>query len=301
MHIHKLLDEMASEEDAFLQTTFLAPILPGRQVRVRIAGIVCTLRISGPTEPGWAILKPRSLTQAYVIAKASLRQIRDYLTLFPAVRLLFLVAQGHGTGLATLAHRGDKRFQFTQPVTVQRVSGVEPFQCIITRFDGQHFWFQEIDRRRNPAIAAYLREALAAGTPSEDLHKPTLTREERDAYELTYNAIETARRNHIEVRLSEALDHANAQLLSYIDRKDVYTVTFDVDGQQYRSTVAKDDLTTHVAGICLNGADRRFDLQSLVGVIRESAARRRLVRVGDDADLNEDAYWQIHPPPEENP
>jgi hypothetical protein len=295
MDIHDLLDKMASAEDAFLDAEFLAPVLPDGQVRVRIAGLVCTLRVVGRYDPGWAILKPLALDRARVVDKAGLGQIRDYLALFPEVRLL-LVARAGSDWLALPAHRGDTRFQAAGPVPVHLATAVEPFQRIVARYDGTHFWFQGVDRRRSPAIAAYLREALQAETPPESLHKPTLTAEERDAYRLLYEAVEAARRDQVEVRLAEALAHAGAEFSSYIEREDVYTVTYTVDGQPHRSTVRKDDLSVTVAGICLAGQDRRFDLQSLVGVIREGARGRRLVGVDDEGGLDERMYWNIHPP-----
>lgn len=287
MDIHNLLHKMASAEEAFLKTEFLAPVLPGGRVRVRIAGLVCTLRVVGRVEPGWAILKPLGLDRARVISQPTLRQIRDYLSLFPAVRLVLVARAGHAW-LAVPAHRGDTRFRIDGTVRVYLATGAEPFQRIVARFDGGLFWFQEVDRRRNPAIAAYLREALAAETPPEELHKPTLTAEERDAYRLAYRAIEAARRDRIEARLADALAHAGAELASYIERGDAYTVTFVVDGETHRSTVRRDDLTVLSAGICLAGEDQRFDLQSLVGVIREAAGTRRLVRVGHEEELNEE-------------
>jgi hypothetical protein len=294
VNIHDLLNKMASAEEDFLRTEFMAPILPNGRVRVRIAGLVCTLRVVGDVSPGWAILKPLAMDLAQVTAKPSLRQIRDYLALFPAVRLL-LVARTEAGWLALPAHQGDHRFKITMPVPVHLASGVELFQQIVARFDGGHFWFQEIDRRRNPAIAAYLRQALADETPLEALHKPTLTVEERAAYHMHYQALLAARRDQVELRLAEALAHAGGKLASYLERDDAYTVTFTVDNQTYRSTVAKDDLTLLTAGICLSGQDRRFDLHSLVGVIREGAERHDLVFVGDDEGLAEETYWQVHP------
>lgn len=298
MNIHSLLDKMESAEESFLRTEFLAPVLPGGSVQVRIAGLVCTLRVEGQTEPGWAILKPLSMDTAQVVARPGLRQVQDYLALFPAVRLLMLARTGRDW-LAAPARKGDARFQISGPVPVQLAVGVEPFQQIVARFDGTHFWFQEVDRRRSLAIAAYLREAFAAETSPDQLHKPTLTAEERHAYGLLYKAIQDARRDKVELRLAEALAHADAELTSYIEREDAYTVAFTVDGGLHRSTVRKDDLTVLVAGICLSGQDRRFDLQSLVGVIREGARGRRIVRVGEEADLDEEDYWRVHPPEDE--
>jgi hypothetical protein len=293
---------MESAEDAFLETEFLAPVLPGGWVQVRIEGLVCTLRVAGQAGPGWAILKPLSMERARVVAEPTLRQVRDYLALFPAVRVL-LLARARSYWLAMAAHRGDRRIQMEGPVRIQLATGVEPFQQVIARFDGACFWFQEIDRRRSAAIAAYLRAEFDAETPVEDLHKPTLTAEEREVYHLARQAVEAerqaakaARRDRVEVRLADALAHAGAELASYIEREDVYTVTYSVDGRAHRSTVSKDDLTVMAAGICLAGRDRRFDLQSLVGVLREGARGHRLVDVGDGEDLDEETYWRVHPP-----
>lgn len=298
MNIHDLLNKMESAEEAFLQTEFLAPVLPGGRVRVRIAGLVCTLRVVGEFTPGWAILKPLALDRARIVSRPGLSQVRDYLSLFPAVRLLLVARQG-ADWLALPAQRGDHRFQISSPVPVHLATGVEPFQQITARFDGGHFWFQEVDRRRNPAIAAYLRQALAGETPPAALRKPTLTAEERAAYQVSYEAILAARRDQVEVRLAEALAHAGAELASYIEREDAYTITFSVAGQSYRSTVAKDDLSLLSAGICLSGQDRRFDLQSLVGVVRQGVEEGRLVLVGDDEGLDEATYWQVHPEAED--
>ncbi len=264
-----------------METEFLAPVLKGGQVRVRIEGLVLTLRVVGSFEPGWAILKPLSMDRAKFLRKPGLQQVRSYLALFPAIRLL-LLTRGETDWLAVPAQAGDSRFELRGPVPIHLAVGVEPFERIIARFDGAQFLFQEVDRRRSPAIAAYLREALSSGTPPDELRKPTLTAEERAAYRQVYQALEEARRSQAEIRLRDALARADAALRSYIEHEDAYTVSFTSDGRTHRATVRKDDLTVISAGICLSGQDQRFDLQSLVGVLQEAKREGQFVPVGEE-------------------
>jgi hypothetical protein len=279
--IHTLLDRVASAERDFMEAEFLAPVLKGGQVRVRIEGLVLTLRVAGSFEPGWAVLKPLSMDRAKILRKPGLQQVRDYLALFPAIRLL-LLTRGDDDWLAMPGHAEDSRFQISGPIPVHLAVGVEPFQQVIARFDGARFFFQEVDRRRNPAIAAYLREALVSGTPPDQLRKPTLTAQEREAYGRVYLALEEAKRSRAEIRLRDALSHAEAALQSYIEHEDAYTVSFSAHGRNHRATVRKDDLSVISAGICLSGQDQRFDLQSLVGVIQEARREGRFVPVGEE-------------------
>ena len=96
-------------------------------------------------------------------------------------------------------------------------------------------------------------------------------------------------------RLWASLSHAGAQLVDYLERSDSFRVSFRVGGRSFTSTVNKEDLTVQVAGICLSGEDARFDLASLIGVLREGEQNDELYAVGEDG-MDEEEYWRVHPP-----
>jgi hypothetical protein len=109
--------------------------------------------------------------------------------------------------------------------------------------------------------------------PPRRLDRPGLTPEQRLAY-----AAEHVRREHAEIerrklsdegRLQTALEHAGARLTGFSEVQDVYRVSYVVDGRRHTSVVRKDNLAIASAGICLSGEDHKFDLASLVSVLRE--------------------------------
>ena len=291
------LSRLAKAEERFLACEFLAPVIRGGQVQVRIAGVICSLRIEPADFTGWAVFRPVSHGEAKLVRRAKLAERQRYLELFPLVRLI-LVGQHESQWLAVLAHRTDSRLQIEGAVPVRLVEDAQLFEVIETRFDGAQFWYAGPDSRKDPSMASYLRQEFGRLLPPDRLQRPGLTAEERAAYALNYEMSENARRNREEERLRGALAHAGAELKDFVERQDVYTVTYIVDGQRHVSAVAKQDLSVQVAGICLSGQDENFDLQSLIGVIREAQGGDGFVRVGpDNHGMAEENYWRVHPRP----
>jgi hypothetical protein len=293
------LQRLAAAEERFLAGEFLAPVLRGGKVQVRIAGVICQLSIQQTDFEGWGVFRPASHSDARLVRQATLTERRQYLELFPLVRVI-LLDRRDGQWQALPAHRSDSRFQISGEVPVWLLEEAQRFEVAETRFDGSRFWYAGPDPRWDPAMGSYLRQELGRLTPPEKVHRSGLTAEERDAYGRAwgprYEASEEARQSREEHRLRNALEHAGATLTDYVERRDVYTVTYEVDGQRHISAVARNDLSVQVAGICLSGEDRKFDLQSLVGVIREAQGEGGLVRVGQaNRGMPEEQYWQVHP------
>jgi hypothetical protein len=293
--LNESLELLAGAEQRFLAGEFLAPACQGGLVQVRLAGVVCRLRIEPADFEGFGVFRPRSYTEAELVRPARMAERQRYLELFPLVRLI-LTGRHEGWWWAVLAHRGDTRFRIDGPVPVLLVEDAQPFEAVETRFDGSHFWYAGPDARWDPARGAYLRQAQEQEVEPAALHRPGLTAEERAAYALAFQATEKARRLKEEGRLRDALAHAGADLKEWRERDDVYTVTFEVGGERHVSVVAKKDLSVQVAGICLSGGDEAFDLHSLVGVIREARDGGGFVRVGrDNQGMEEGQYWDVHP------
>lgn len=276
------LSRLAAAEEQFLASDFLAPVTRGGKVNVRIAGIICTLQIQPTDFEGWGVFRPKSHSEAVLVRSAKLSERQRYLDLFPAIRLIVASKQDE-TWLALPAQRVDARFQIEGLVPVQLMEDAQLFEIVETRFDGVHFWYVSADARADAANAAYLRHALDKLILPDKIHRRGLTAEERSAYALNYwpryLTSEEGKRSQEEKRLRAALEHAGANLRSFIDRRDVYTVTYEVDGERHVSAISKKDLSVHAAGICLSGEDAKFDLQSLVGVIREGRGEGELRRV----------------------
>jgi hypothetical protein len=303
------LEKLAAAEDEFLKSVFLAPVVRGGEVRVKIAGVVCKLRVEPVNFEGWGVFCPMSHTSAELFAEASLTERRRYLELFPMVRLI-LARRYRNAWLAVPAHRGDQRIQIDGLVPVYLASDVQAFEVVRTRFDGVNFWFEGVDPAYDPAAAAYLRQRLQEATDVNQLDRPGLTPEQNDAYAVNFAPLPKRDRRKTkepaeapepleqpDQKLRDALHHAGARLVDYLERGDSYRVTFRVGGRQHVTSVEKDDLTVQTAGICLSGQDRNFDLASLVGVLREAQGAGGVVPVGEDnGGMQEEWYWRVHPP-----
>ncbi len=293
MPIRKVLDKLEDAERRFVGQEFLAPIAGSRPVRVRIAGVVCRLRVAAGLPAGFqglAVLRSLSTSQAEFVRPAGLEESKRYLSLFPSIQLILIQKDKEAAAWCALpAQTGDRRFLVEGLLNVLLCEqGLERFETVKARFDGQLFWYERRDPSRDPAIAAYLRSRLAQPesdglpAPAESLHKRGLSAAERQAYDIIRAYLIQASRDQIELRLAEALAHAGGQFKSYAERGDQYAVTYEVDGVQHVSAVQRSDLTIASAGICLSGMDRTFDLASLVGVLREARQGGRMIPMDDD-------------------
>jgi hypothetical protein len=283
MPIKDILNKLAAIEEQALGAEFLSPMVRGGVVRLRIAGVICRFKVQPHDFEGWGVFRPTSPNTAELVRPAGLAERRRYLDLLPRLRVIICGREGE-SWLAMPAHRGDSRLRIDGMLPVRLVEEAQLFDFLNGRFDGMQCWYDGPDARSDPAAAAYLRESLGRMVVPRRLSRTGLTGEEREAYLLNYAPLAVAARelgrDRVEERLRAAVSHAGAEFRGYHEHGDVYRVTYEVDGQRHVSAVARRDLSVQAAGICLSGQDQRFDLQSLVGVIREAQGDGQVVRTG---------------------
>ena len=277
MKINNLFNKVEAAETKLLDSQFISPVIHGSRVRVKILGLVHEFKVTSGFQ-GWAILKPISSTEAKIIGSPSFREISHYLAQFPRLRLVLSGKQNDfWLGLHIQVHSYAHSEIIQSPVLL--ASGVELFDSIIARFDGANPWFQMRDSRSNPAMAEYLRESLEQKIPLDKLKKPGLNPVHRKAYEWQTFLREKKIGELTLDKIKRAVDHGGGEFKSYIEREDSYTVVFALGDEDFRTTVRKDNFSVISAGICLDGHDRKFDLQSLIGVVREGQEKEVIHRM----------------------
>src|SRR5581483_11917719 len=210
LEIFAAMDRLALAERQFLRADFLAPVVRGRGVAVRISGVRCILNVQPADFEGWGVFRPVSHMIARCVGNASMAQRRRYLDLLPAVRLVVCGIDGRQL-LAVPANPSDGRFQLDGAAQVMLADTTELFESVLVRFDGAGFWFDEADALGDPALAAYLRRSLVAMVAPERLEHAGIETGHRVAYAREYRARAEARRADERYRSERRIRTALAQ------------------------------------------------------------------------------------------
>ena len=269
---HNLINRLAHEEAALRGQAFLAPLLGDGRVRVRVRGLIYELGVAR-AQPSWWLCQALDAARAAVVDAAQPWQRGAYLALWPALRLVLMepLRDEDWVALAFNASDAFQRFAIHGPLVIRLVEGGQPFERVIGRVEGATVWYDELDRRGDPATAERLREALAAGHATPTL--AGLSPGERASYALLAERSVAARAArdaaHAERQLRDALMVGGARLIGYESSAGVLRVIWECDGQR-SVTLVNGNLDVVSAGICLSGADQHFDLASIIGVVRDA-------------------------------
>jgi hypothetical protein len=271
--MNTLFAKLVEAETNFKEQEFLAPVLRGQKVKIKINSIVMDLLVRPKTFEGWGIFKTSDFKTARRIREADVFERTSYLELFPAVRAV-VVKVGDNFQAIPLP---DNRFKITGMIPVQLPNDLEQFEIACLHYDGSNFWFGQTDPD-GIMIADYLRSSLGENKIPNKLSHQGLLKEHLDAYIFATNEKKKLTELSFDGRIQGAVIRGGGVYKSHKKiANNQFTVTYEIDGSNYTSTV-NNGLFVESAGICLSGTDKNFDLQSLMSVIREGQNRRLIHR-----------------------
>lgn len=288
-----LFDKLSQSETNLFSgaTEFLSPAYGNKPIKIRLDGVIMSFTILPKGYAGWGIFKAKNLTTAQFVRPASLMEREAYLNLYPKFDAIIYE---QGKQPRAVIKSKNKNTVVDGEVNICLGENLNQFDWISARWDGNNFWYDShsVSMNVNLSNMDYLRESLSNKVKPENLSTKGISPAELRSYELAFETVKDKTKD----RLENALRRSGGKLVRYVDRNSTYTVTYKVRSangteSEYTSTV-NSDLRVEVAGVCLSGGDKNFDLQSLVHVLREGERRDLIVPNGyhGDYDDNDDDY-----------
>lgn len=245
----------------------MAPVIDG-SVKVRIDGIVSTFLIRPASYRGYGVFAPIDRKYARFVRDATIVEQGAYLGLFPRLTMV-VTSQERKTGLLFI---DDGRFKIEGEVPIRFLDNAQTFNIVYVRFDGTNFWYDSPAPMLGLDTPRKLRELLPIYKGSTPIPSKYV-----EAFKIAVKERDEATMASTEGRIRTAVERAGGKYREHVERADNFSVTYEVDGEQYTSTIDK-NLRVVTAGICLSGHDRTFDLQSLMSVIREGQNKELIYR-----------------------
>jgi hypothetical protein len=269
MNVLDMISKIGKKETQLLKKVFISPIFSNTIVATRVDGIVYSFSIP-KIAGGWYQIKPDNVKSAKIIGTAEMSERDYYLRCLDRVRLVLVMKKdGVYHGVPDKANKFGFQVDDLLPVFLHDDTTMD-FDRVIARFDGANLWFEAVDQVNDPAKADYLRNCMQKILEPQELKFSGLTLEERVAYTLRLTVDKRLIVDKKKDGLKKAVEFAGGSFVNFVERGDHYSVTYLVGGEEYTSYVAKDPAHSVIsAGLCLQGNDRKFDLKSLVTVIRE--------------------------------
>ena len=270
MDILDIIGKLGEKERRVTDLEFISPVFFNDTVITRIDGLVYKFSIP-KTAPGWYKIRPVDQDKVRVVGEANYADREKYLKCLGKLRVTLTFKKGD-VFLAVPDKANKYKLPTNAPLPILLCEDtVLNFDRVLVRYDGANFWFEGVDTTNDPAKAEYLRDSLEKYIDPEKLIYKNLTFEERLSYTLRASFDKKFLEDKKEISIKNDVEHAGGKFVRFVERKDHYSVTYRVDGEEFTSHISKDNRRMVIAaGICLSGNDSSFDLKSLITVVREA-------------------------------
>lgn len=260
-----LVDKLIYEEENLKE--FVAPVVSPGYAIIRISGLVKAFKVLPATYEGFGIFKPEGLF-ALVMRDAEFEEKMEYLERLSYLRMILIKKLRNKSWLSIPFNLSDAKLRFgiKEPKVIHLVEDCLPFDQVITSVDSEVLWFKETDERADFEIAERLRNAGLG-----ELNERGLTPEQFQAFRIAHEIDKKRKAQTMDAKLKRALSVSGAKLVEYEDGRvdDTLDVSWEWEGENHTVTIKKDNFRVVSSGICLEGHDADYSLESIVSVIRD--------------------------------
>lgn len=293
-----LLSKFAQEERNFRQKEFLAPFTPkSRTAIVKMNGVNYDFRIVGHKSfgSGFGVFKPIDHSCAKFVKVAEYEQIRPYLDILPKVHMILCYETDDGWVSYPMNVESSKAtLGLDREIIVKNVTDCERFDVVTARYDGAHFWFDEMFAGADVVKSEDMRNCFDPSTTVKKMRDALgaikgLTPEDHKAFDVMLASWTLFKQVTTEDRLKHFIEPGGGKLKKYVLRGDHVEILWNSEsGASYVSVVQKDTLDVVSAGICLSGEDNKFHLKDLPFIVVQGEQRDAIYRTGNARAFNMD-------------
>jgi hypothetical protein len=302
MDARDLLNRMAEQERNFRQREFLAPYSPGSEsVIVKMSGLNYRFGIRRARKSGLGVFKPVDPHNARFVRDADEELRRRYFDVLPDLKMILCFETDKGWVAFPMNLESSKRkLGLDCEVIVKNVTDCERFDAITVRFDGLHFWFDEMFAGADVIKSDEMRGCFTADRTEKQMlaalaQVKGVTPEDQRAFELAMESWKLFQKVTTEDRLRQFLEFGGGKLNSYVVRGENIEFKWQSrSGASYTSLAKKESMDVVSAGICLDPhdgtgpQDQQFHVKDLPFVIDEGERGRLVYRRGINLDDDDD-------------
>jgi len=292
----EVLKKIVTQERNFRKREFLAPYTEGmRTAIVKMSGMNYRFRIVGFTGSGIGMFEPIDHSCARFKGDADFATTRKYLDILPQLHVILVYESDQGWIAYPMNMESTcKKFALDGEIIVKNVSDAERFDVITARFDGMHFWYDDVFHSADLMKSSFMRDAFdpASLLPSKMREKideiKGLTPEDKESFELAIRSWNYFKRVTAQEELEQILAVGGGRLLSYVVRGANLEVRWkSKQGNPYTSSVEKGSYDVVCAGICVDGEDKKFHFKDLPGIADMGEQEDAIYRtMGRDIDYD---------------
>lgn len=292
MAARDLIEKFAAKEKAAISQQIFAPYTPAsKYAYIKIDRLTYRFRIVGQNGSGFGVFAPIDATCAKYTGEADVAQVRGYFDVLPSLPIILSYQTEQGwVGYPVNQQSARSSLGLISEVIVRNVTDCQRFDNIVARFDGIHFWYDDVFSGSDPVKSESMRECFSGGHAEAMKTKIGLikgiTPEDKTAFDLAIISWIQFKKLSTETRLKEVLCAGGGKLGSYVLRGANIEVKWVApSGSNYTTVVNKESLDVVSAGICLSGGDQKFHLKDMPFIVQVGEDRGLIYRTIRPIDM----------------